>query len=294
MNNNIKKFAEEVSEVIGRKVGEENIHPMDKGRYFYTQAPKKGSPMLMHHYRGPFFIDIHPDDYEEIQTGVVSPEEYIQTANWQVGYFWGGGSMIGGGYYQPMDIDGQSDEVRRYLQILSCRGAKQSNGYMPKETACRECFVDHCPFSRFKQGNWEEEAIKEIDPRVGLYNALCERFEKENPGNCLRTFYCGDTIPEDEVWVTPFGRYDANEKFAFSVSVSSKLIRSLLMRELKVEEFAKLKKSLHFKAKEAFSGELFEVNPDTLQRVYQGMDFTKKKNNPVEKPANQKEERRRV
>ena len=121
-NVNVNNFATELSELIGQHIGLDHIHPSTEGRYYYIQAPKTGAPMLLHHYRGPFFIDIHPDDLEDISSGKVSAHEYITSANWQVGYYWGGGSMVGGGYYQPIDLVGRRDEVRRYLQILSCRG----------------------------------------------------------------------------------------------------------------------------------------------------------------------------
>ena len=152
-NTNIINFANELTELTGQHIGLDHIHPSTEGRYYYIQAPKAGAPMLLNHYRGPFFIDIHPDDFEDISSGKVSAHEYITSANWQVGYYWGGGSMVGGGYYQPLDLVGRRDEVRRYLQILSCRGNRRSSGYMPSEKNCADCSVENCPFSKYKEGN---------------------------------------------------------------------------------------------------------------------------------------------
>ena len=92
-NININSFATELSKLIGQHIGLDNIHPSTKGRSYYIQAPKAGAPMLLHHYRGPFFIDIHPDDFEALASGNVSAHDYIASADWQVGYYWGGSSM---------------------------------------------------------------------------------------------------------------------------------------------------------------------------------------------------------
>ena len=141
-NVNINNFASELSELIGQPIGLDHIHPTTKGRFYYTQAPKAGAPMLLHHYRGPFFIDIHPDDFESLSSGKISVHEYITSATWLVGYYWGGN----GGYYQPLDIISRQNEIRRYLQILSCRGHFNACHYMPSETKCANCFVENCPF----------------------------------------------------------------------------------------------------------------------------------------------------
>lgn len=174
MNNNdpnIAVFAAELGDLIGQPISVDNIQPSTKGRFYYAQAPKVGAPLLLHHYRGPFFIDIHPVDFESISSGKVSAHEYITSSNWQVGYFLGGGSMIGGGYYQPLDLVGHNAEVRRYLQILSCRGYHISCDYMPSETNCANCPVENCPFSKYKEGNWDAE-MHEPDSRRDLFEAL--------------------------------------------------------------------------------------------------------------------------
>ncbi len=273
-NVNVNNFATELSELIGQHIGLDHIHPSTEGRYYYIQAPKTGAPMLLHHYRGPFFIDIHPDDLEDISSGKVSAHEYITSANWQVGYYWGGGSMVGGGYYQPIDLVGRRDEVRRYLQILSCRGYRQSCGYMPSEKNCADCSVENCPFSKYKDGNWDAE-MQEHDPRRDLFKALCERFEQENPGYTLRGFLCGG-IPDGEIWINPNGHFAEDEPFAFTAYASDSVIRSLLMHEIEPENWAEYAKSFQFHIHKMFDKQSYDVNKETLEKAFEGLDYTKK------------------
>lgn len=233
--NNIQDFATELGEIVGQHIGVEHIHPSTEGRYYYIQAPKEGAPMLLNHYRGPFFVDIHPDDYNRIANGEISAHDYIFSANWQIGYYWGGGSMIGGGYYQPFDIVGRQDEVRRYLKILSCHGKQRVSGYVPTEKQCTDCTVENCPHSKYKKGNRNEE-MPETDPRRELFFALFKRFEKEYPGYTLRGFLCGK-IPDGEIWLSPNGYYSKGETFAFTVYASDSVIQSLLMHEIVPESW---------------------------------------------------------
>ena len=272
VNANFNNFTAELSELIGRHIGLDHVHPSTKGRYYYIQAPKAGAPMLMHHYRGPFFIDIHPDDFEDLASGKVSAHDYITSANWQAGYYWGGGSMLNGGYYQPIDLVGRMDEVRRYLQILSCRGHYRACGYMPSEKECANCSVEKCPFSKFKEGNWDAE-MHEPDPRRDLFKAFCERFEQENPGYILQRFLCRE-MPDGEIWIIPNGHYTKDEPFAFTAYASDSLIRSLLMHEIEPENWTEYAKSFQFRIHK-ISGKSYDVNKRTLKKAFEGMDYTK-------------------
>jgi len=275
-NINVISFASEMSELLGVEIGVSHIHPSseDEGRFFYIQPPKAGAPMILHHYRGPFCIDIHPDDYKKIETGEISVREYIISANWQVGYYWGGGSMIGGGYYQPIDIIGKNDEVRRYLQILSCRGYyKSSCGYKPSRKACEECSVENCPFSDYKKGNWENE-MEEYDPRIDFYKSLRLRFEQENIGYTLHGFSCGK-LPDNEIWLSPNGHYHKDTPFTFTAYASYSTIRSLLMREVDLENLKEYVDSFNFRIHKMFSHQTHEVNPENLEKAFERMDYAK-------------------
>ncbi len=271
-NVNINNFATELSALIGQHIGVEHIHASTEGRYYYIQAPKSGAPMLLHHYRGPFFIDIHPDDLEDISSGKVSAHEYITSANWQVGYYWGGGSMVGGGYYQPLDLVGHRDEVRRYLQILSCRRRDD----MRTEKECVNCSVENCPVSKYKTGNWNGE-MQEYDPRCDLFEAVLERFERENPGYTLSKLFttAWPGIPDGEIWLACRGRYTEDEPFSLSAAFSDSVIRSLLMHEIEPENWTEYAKNFRFYIK-MFNGESYDVNKETLEKAFERLDYTKK------------------
>lgn len=275
-NINVNNFATELSELIGQHIGLDQIHSSTEGRFYYIQAPKAGAPMLLHHYRGPFFIDMHPEDFESISTGKISAHNYIMSANWQVGYFWGGGSMIGGGYYQPLDLVGRKDDVRRYLQILACRGGKKSHGYMPSEKKCTDCSVENCPFSKYKEGCWDVE-IPESDPRVYLFNALRERFEQENQGYTLQGFICAK-IPDGEIWIGPNIRYTEDDPFSFMTYVSQSVVQKLLMHETEPENWGDYAKNFQFRIHQTLDSNTLDVTKETLEKVYEGFDYTKKAN----------------
>lgn len=277
---NLNNFASEISALSAQNISIDHIHPSTEGRYYYIQAPKPGAPMLLHHYRGTFFIDIHPDDLADICSGKVTAHEYITSANWQVGYYWGGGSMVTGGYYQPLDIIGRRNEVQRYLKILSCRGYCHSCGSMPTEKNCAACSVEKCPFSSFKKGKWKAE-MPEHDPRCDLFKALLERFEKENPGYTLRGFLCGG-IPDGEIWLSPNGRYTEGEPLAFTVYVSESVIRALMMHETEPESWTEYAKSFEFRIYKRLEEQSYEANNETLEKAFEGLDYTKKAKNEPE------------
>ena len=284
-NKNLNRFAEEVSRIIGQHIGLDHIHPSTEGRFYYIQAPKSGAPMLLKHYRGPYFIDIHPDDFDEIASGKVSAHDYVTSANWMVGYYWGGGSMIGGGYYQPVDILGRKEEVRRYLRILSCRTHYHSSGYQPYEEECTKCTVENCPFSKYKEGRWTDE-MEEFDPRIEFFRALRARFQLEYPGYSLRGFLCGEH-PDGEIRISPIGRYSKEESFSFVAYASSDIIRSLLMHETEPEDWNEYAKSFEFRIHKLLDNQTYAVNSENLEKAYEGLDFTKEEANTQPEDMNE-------
>ena len=273
--NNMNLFREELSNLVGKPIGKDHIHE-GTGRYYYIQPAKKGYPMLLNHYRGPFFVDIHPDDLKGLESGELDAHEFIHTANWQIGYYWGGGSMVGGGYYQPFDIVGHSDEVKRYFSILSCRGNRLSSGYIPTEDRCNACTVENCPFSNYMNGNWEDE-LKEYDPRRDFFEALVNRFEKEYPGYTLRgflsAFECG-SIPNDQIWIRSNGHYNDDEPYSFTAYASAETIRGLLMREIEPENWDKYAEGFIFAHTELFDEKHDVVTMDRIKEIFSKFEHT--------------------
>ena len=268
-NKNLKLFAKELSNLVGQPITSQNIHANESGRFYYIQPTKKGYPMLLHHYRGPFFVDMHPDDLADLLNGKIDAIQYITNANWQIGYFWGGGSMIGGGFYQPYDIVKNKQETRRYFQILSCRGRRIASGHVPYKETCDQCFVDNCPFSKYKKGNWEDE-LKEFDPRVSFLEALVKRFEAEYPGYTIRGFL-SSKIPDDQILVKANFHY-GDDPYSFLAYASENTIRSLLIHEVEPENWDEFANKFSFMHSEIGYTSQKPVSLEQIKAIFAEID----------------------
>lgn len=277
MNTNLEEFARQLSELIGQKITTDHIHPAKSGRYYYVQAPKEGYPLVLHHYRGPFCLDIHPNDFKRIETGEVSATEYISNANWLVGYYWGGGSMISGGYYQPMDIIGSQQEVKRYLKILACRGFNRASGYMPTEANCLACNVSNCPFSQYKKGDWENE-MKEYDPRIQFLNALRRRFETQFPGYIISKLLYSEGLDDDTVLLYPLARLSDGQLASFEACISENVTRNLLIRNVSPENWEDYVESFDMKVR-LKNDNIEYATKENIQAVFADVDYVAKKKN---------------
>ncbi len=273
--NNMEAFAQELGTMIDQKLTIEHIHPSTTGRFYYIQAPEEGSPMLLHHYRGPYFVDMHPNDIEKIQSGTVSPYDYISNANWLVGYYWGGGSMVGGGFYQPINIVERQEEVKRYLKILQCRGIRTASGYMPTERQCFDCPVKDCPFSEYKVGTWENE-LEEHDPRIDLFKALLLRFENEFPDYTFRGFLCSKNVQYNTILLSPNGHYSEKDPYSFTIYASENVIRDLLMKRIQPEDWDEYAKAFKFVLHKNFTEEYLDPTLENIKAIFKDVDYVEK------------------
>lgn len=274
-NINLINFATELSTIIGRHIGLDHIHTSTNGRTGYIPAPEAGAPLLLHHYRGPFFVDIHPDDLKNIMSGKVNSHDYIYSAAWLVGYYWGGPSTIDGGYFQPMDIIGKQVEVRRYLQILSCRGHYISSGYMPFEGHCQECSLESCPFSNYKEGSWENE-VEEYDPRIDFFNAAVRLLKNQIPGYSF-VYVDSHGFTDDTLVLVPYPRFDASKPLSFSLRASRSLLWDLLKHKVVPENFDEYVKGFRVKLWDLSWPDLLDVTEENLKLAFDGMDHTQTK-----------------
>ena len=179
-------FAEAVSARIGFRLGKDHTHSDEDGWYYYIQKESLTSyhPLLMMHYRQTLFAVIPYEEYKKVESGLIDPLDYIESSWWSFGYYWGGGSMIGGSFWQPLEnVCGihDTEKISRYLQILECRTAKRASGYNPTRSECMDCKVEKCPFSKVDAKNegasWESE-IAEHDYRRDMFSAVAERAKK--------------------------------------------------------------------------------------------------------------------
>lgn len=180
-------FSHKLYELTGHRVTNYNIHSDEKGWHYYIEAQslEENHPLILNHYRGQLFAVIPLKEYLKLENGTIDPEAYIDNAFWNFGYYWGGGSMINGVFWKPLEETAgihDKEMVKRYLSILACRTHRRSCGYMPAEEQCKRCFVNLCPFSEVEEKNrgasWESE-VDEHDYRVDMFKALAERVNTE-------------------------------------------------------------------------------------------------------------------
>lgn len=280
---NMKKFAKLVSNFVGETINPNDHIHVGTGRYYYIQPAVDGAPMLLRHYRGPLFIDMSKNDYNGIVSGTIDAEEYVKSANWMVGYYWGGGSMVGGGYYQPIDIVNHSKEAKRYIRILSCRTNAVSSGYRPTEDRCANCAIKNCPFSSAEcnRGKWEDEFIREEDPRHEVFNLLSKKFESQFPGYTLRGFLSSfedGNMQSNECLIRANTRWQDNDPHSFMIWLSSETVRGLLMHTISMEDAQKIVDGITFYHSNwdvKVEGEaLAEVTMESIHEIFErpGMD----------------------
>lgn len=232
----IEIFCVQLSEVVGQKITYDHVHPLSEGRYYYTQAPEEGFPMLLRHYRGVYCLDIHPRDFKKLEMGEITPQEYINSAKFLVGYYWGGGSVFYGAYYQPLDIVNKKEEVQRYLQILNCRGNRRSSGHTPDFEECTNCSVEKCPMSNFKNGAWDKE-IQEVDYRKDFYKALVIRMNYQSYK--IARMYTGNEVPENSIYLMPLVNDSSIENTKIEARISVKTMNALMKQEIKPDDWNK-------------------------------------------------------
>ena len=182
----IERLSNIVSPLIGHTIGLDHIHTDENGWYYYIPAKslQENHPLILNHYRGPLFMTIPFEDWKRLENEMVSIQEYVDNSVWSFGYYWGGGAMLDGVHWQPLE-DGtgihDTEKISRYLSILRCRTHHVSSGYMPSNETCEACPIEHCPFSKCEVKNagasWKNE-VQEVDDRKLFYRAVAKRIEE--------------------------------------------------------------------------------------------------------------------
>jgi hypothetical protein len=202
----LAELATIVSEKTGLHIHPDNIHKSGR-RFYYIPEADPGRPLFLHHYRGPFFIDLPQDDWKKLEKGEISPLEYVNTAHWNFGYYWGGGSMITGGYFTPLEFTtgiNDKEKIYRIMTILSCRGSFLASGYRPSKEECEKCNVSECPYSAVveKAAPLYSDVLRLPDNRRDFFKAVYDFVLKEY-GYELHGMCCSDMIPKDEIILYP-------------------------------------------------------------------------------------------
>lgn len=230
----LQELSTKLSSLIGYHLGTEHIHHIEadgSGFYYYIRNLEPRHPVLAMHYRGPLMLVLPYDDFQRLGQERITVDDYIATSYFYYGYFWGGGNVIGGVYWQPLEKGTgihDTERISRYLRILACRTFKSSCGYGPTEDRCQKCQLDAttCPFSPLNQtGDWKNE-VQEPDKRRKLFEAINIRLERELGFECCSR--CAHRGESDELRLFP--GWESNTVEAY---VSDNLLNDLLYHPFK-------------------------------------------------------------
>lgn len=225
----LQELSAKISDSIGYLLGADciyHIHEDGAGYYYYIRGLKPGYPVLAMAYWGYLMLILPFEDFQRLGRGEIGVDDYIESSHFSYGYYWGGGGMIRGGYWQPLEEGTgihDTERISRYLHILACRTDKMSSGYGPTESQCQECQLDAtaCPFSPLNQaGSWGNE-VHEPDGRVRLFKAINERLKRElGMELSIRQLHTGG---RNELRLYPGG-----EPYTIEAQVSGDLLNDLL------------------------------------------------------------------
>jgi len=225
----LQELSTRISELIGYPLGVDHIHHIEAdgtGWFYYIQRLKPGYPVLAMHYRGPLMLALPYQDFRRLCQDEVTVDDYIANSHFNYGYYWGGGGMISGGYWQPLEEGTgihDTERISRYLKILGCRTHKVSCGYGPSETGCQQCQLDAktCPFSPLNEmGSWDNE-VQEPDRRCELFDAIAARVRADLGFEMI--YRLSHNGPKNEVRLRPGWKPDTVKIYA-----NSELLNDLL------------------------------------------------------------------
>ena len=241
-----KSVAKVVSEKTGLNIREDHVHVSER-RFYYIQELKPGYAYCLHHYRGPYFVEVNRKDMEKMEKEETSVEDFVNSTQWLYGYFWGSGSMISGGYYTPLEKKtgiNDKDLIGRVMASIAKVGASYSSG---------------SPLTDGEKEEWDR--IKETylnDPRADFFKKADELIHSRYGYN-LRGFLCDD-LPENEMML-----FNNSSSRTFELFLSEENIWNLLIGKeiLKPEEMKVIvgksfsSKKMEVKSPEDFINVLF-------------------------------------
>lgn len=267
----IANFASEMSEKITTLVG----YPLqagwivhdDPGFHYYIRNLRPGYPICVMDYhvmpgRRPELMLVLPyADYRRLEKVEYSVEEYLTTAHFSFGYYWGGGSVLGA-YWQPLEAESgihDTERIKRYLWQMACRTYVHSLGHDNPAELCASCPLkaETCPHSALVTNSercWKSE-ISEFDGRVKLFNALIDRISAE-----LRFGVRGvlsHTGAKDILEL-----YAGYEPESVQIRVSQELLNDLLYHPEPERNWGELARSLRLVRRRRDSDVAAEIDPE--------------------------------
>lgn len=203
-------IAQKMTEKTGLNIGEDHVHVAGR-RYYYIPEAKEGYPLFLHHYRSPFFLEIPYKDWQKMEEDVISVDDYIDSAFWSFGYYWGGGSMISGGYFTRLEEKNGIHDVKLIQRVMKAIRTKGSN------------VASGTQLSEEEKAEWKEVKEKYLkDTRVDFFYKA-DDFIKESFGCELRGFFSSDFLEKNQIFLSN-NFIERN----FRLVVSDELIREML------------------------------------------------------------------
>lgn len=217
---NLKQIlSDAIFEKTGLRVSLDHIHSDQAGWYYYVHKKSlmEGFPLILNHYRGPLMTIIPYMDYEKLKSSSEKEvSQYVEEASLSFGAFYGGGAVLSGVYYKPLQ---NKEEILKYMAILSCRVNRRSSGYRPTEEQCAKCQIKKCWFSALESKQENSIICEEGDKRQEFISLMRQRIEKtfgidthmgvsfceeETEGDTAKLYYKSCT------WDKPYIRMDVN------------------------------------------------------------------------------------
>lgn len=218
-----KELATIISELTGLQIIEENVSKSVR-RYYYIQEAQPGYAYLLHHYRGPFFVEINEKDWAKMESGELSVKEYVEATKWLYGYYWGGGSMCSGGFYTQLESQpGIHDKelIQHTMNIVSKIGWHNSSGAKVTDQDIEE---------------WNKLCEKYFhDPRVEYFKAIAS-YIKDTFGAECKGFTAGTGLKDNEILLSP-NMFDRT----FEIFAGDDIIWKLLTKERSIPNTENLK-----------------------------------------------------
>lgn len=222
------ELASKISNRIGVVLDAKNIHYIQAdgtGYHYYIQCLKPNYPVLMADYKGQLILVLPFEDYKLLCDEKIVVDDYIESAYFNYGYYRGGGGLISGAYWQPLEEGPgihDTESISQYLNLLHCRMAQWMSVRISEE-CCAHCSLASasCQYSPLGKDTREEYQLNEPDSRPKLFAVIKARVEAEL--NFQVSQYFSHDGDRNELRLFPGNKLDT-----VTLGVSARLLNDLL------------------------------------------------------------------
>ena len=176
-NSNWKKdFSEKVSSFIGHQIGIDNINSDASVYHCYIKFLYPARPLILVDSKGVLFAVLPNIDYQKLESGTISVEEYLNSSFFYFGYARNTGYLTGV-YWQPLEnnilpkiVD--REKIYRYLKLLICKSTSKYK--------CSSCKLNStfCPLCKPDPVDAWKKEVNEYDQRLIFFESLKKQLKK--------------------------------------------------------------------------------------------------------------------